>query len=113
LHLKDKLEGVGFEQSQSDQCLFISDKVGCLVYVDGTIFFTENVEYITKVIDGSMKARMELEAEEDVAGFLRVHIDRQKDGTIHLTQRGLIGRLIKTLNIGDLPAKRTSAEYGF
>ncbi len=59
-----------------------------------------------------MKAGMELEVEEDVAGFLGVHIDRRKDGTIHLTQRGLIDRLIKTLNIGDLPSKRTPAEYG-
>jgi hypothetical protein len=59
-----------------------------------------------------MKAGMELEVEEDVAGFLGVHIDRQKDGTIHLTQRGLIDRLIKTLNIGDLPSKQTPAEYG-
>jgi hypothetical protein len=43
-HLKDKLEGVGFEQSVSDQCLFISDKVVCLVYVYDTLFFAEKDE---------------------------------------------------------------------
>jgi hypothetical protein len=112
LHLKDKLEGVGFEQSISDQCLFISDKVVCLVYVDDTLFFAENDEDITEVIKNLQEAGMELEVEDDVAGFLGVHIDRRKDGTIHLTQTGLIDRFIKCLNIGDLPEKRTPAEYG-
>jgi hypothetical protein len=112
LHLKDKLEGIGFESSISDQCLFISEKVVCLVYVDDTLFFAQNEEDITEAIDGLIAAGMELEVEEDVAGFLGVHIDRRKDGSIHLTQTGLTDRLIRALNIGDLPAKRTPAEYG-
>jgi hypothetical protein len=112
LHLKEKLESIGFESSISDQCLFISDKVVCLVYVDDTLFFAENEDDITEAIDGLIAAGMELEVEEDVAGFLGVHIDRRKDGSIHLTQTGLIDRLLKALNIGDLPAKRTPAEYG-
>jgi hypothetical protein len=87
LHLKDKLEGVGFEQPQLDRCLFISDKVVCLVYVDDTLFFAKNDKDITEVIKGLMKAGMELEVKEDVAGFLGVHIDHRKDRTIHLTQR--------------------------
>jgi hypothetical protein len=33
---------------------------------------------------------MELKEEDDVAGFLGVHIDCRPDGTIHLTQKGLI-----------------------
>jgi hypothetical protein len=90
LHLKGKLEGIGFEQSISDQCLFVSDKVVCLVYVDDTLFFAENDEDITAVIESPKKAGMELEVEDDVAGFLGVHIDRRKDGTIHLTQTGLL-----------------------
>jgi Reverse transcriptase (RNA-dependent DNA polymerase) len=39
LHLKSKLEAVGFRsQEDLDPCLFISDKVICLVYVDDTLF---------------------------------------------------------------------------
>jgi hypothetical protein len=112
LHLKDKLEGIGFESSISDQCLFISDKVVCLVYVDDTLFFAENEEDITEAIEALIASGMELEVEEDVAGFLGVHIDRRKDGSIYLTQTGLIDRFLQCLNIGDLPAKRTPAEYG-
>jgi hypothetical protein len=112
LHLKDKLEGIGFESSILDQCLFISDKVVCLVYVDDTLFFAQNEEDITKAIDGLVAAGMEFKVKEDVTGFLGVHIDRHKDGSIHLTQTGLTDRLIKALNIGDLQAKRMPAEYG-
>jgi hypothetical protein len=42
LNLKDKLEGVGFEQSTSDQCLFITEKAICLIYMDDTSFFPQN-----------------------------------------------------------------------
>jgi hypothetical protein len=110
--LKSKLEFVGFTQSESDQCLFISDKVVCLVYVDDTLLFAENMQDIDDIIAALEAAGMELEVEDDVAGFLGVHIDRRDDGTIHLTQKGLIDRIIQALNIGDLPSKRTPAEQG-
>jgi hypothetical protein len=85
--------------------------VVCLVYVDITLFFAQNDKDITEAIDGLIAAGMELEVEEDVTGFLRVHIDHRKDGSIHLTQTGLINRFLKCLNIGDLPAKQKPAEY--
>jgi Reverse transcriptase (RNA-dependent DNA polymerase) len=50
LHLKGKLEEVGFTQSKHDQCLFISDTVICLVYVDDTLFFAPEQRYIDKVL---------------------------------------------------------------
>jgi hypothetical protein len=110
--LKAKLEFVGFTQSDSDQCLFISEKVVCLVYVDDTLLFAKDMKDIDDIIAALEAAGMELEVEDDVAGFLGVHIDRRDDGTIHLTQKGLIARIIQALNIGDLPSKRTPAELG-
>lgn len=53
---------------------------------------------------------MELEVEGDVAGFLGVHIERnQEDDSIKLTQKGLIKRIIETLQIEDLPVKHAPA----
>jgi hypothetical protein len=71
------------------------------------MFFAQNKEDITEGIDRLIAASsMELEVKEDITGFLGVHIDCQKDGSIHLTQTGgLINHLIKALYIGDLPAK--------
>jgi histone deacetylase 1/2 len=110
--LKGKLEFVGFTQSGSDQCLFISEKVVCLVYVDDTLLFAKDMKDIDDIIAALQAAGMELEVEDDVAGFLGVHIDRRDDGTIHLTQKGLIARIIQALNIGDLSSKHTPAEQG-
>jgi hypothetical protein len=112
LHLKDKLESIGFESSESNQCLFISDKVICLVYVDDTLLYADDMQAIDDCIAALRNAGMGLEVEDDVAGFLGVHIDRNDDGKILMTQMGLTDRIVKALNIGDKPCKKTPAVYG-
>jgi hypothetical protein len=109
--LKGKLEGIGFTSATDvDPCLFVSDKVICLVYVDDTLFYSPKPEYIDEVIQKLRDAEMDLEEEGSVAGFLGVHIERnEKDGSIKLTQKGLIKRIIETLNIQHLPIKHTPA----
>ncbi len=96
----------------ADQCLFISGTVVCLVYVDDTLLYVEDMEDINVAIKAIEDAGMHLEVEDDVAGFLGVLIDLKNDGTIHMTQTGLTDRIIKALNTGHLPNKRTPAEYG-
>jgi hypothetical protein len=54
---------------------------------------------IAEVIEKLKREEFEFEIEDDVAGFLGVHIDRRIDGTIHLTQTGLIDRIIKALDL--------------
>jgi hypothetical protein len=50
-HLKGKLENIGFKSAKAvDPCLFISNKVICLVYVDDTLFYSPRHEYIHEVI---------------------------------------------------------------
>jgi hypothetical protein len=112
LHLKEKLELVGFVQSEHGQCLFVSDKVICLVYLDNTLLFAPHMEDINECIQSLTDARMSLEIEDGVARFLGVHMDPCSDGTINMTQVGLTNRIITSLNIGDMHAKRTPAEFG-
>jgi hypothetical protein len=53
---------------------------------------------------------MDLEAEEEVAGFLGVHISKNtENGKTTLTQPGLIKRIIEALKIEDLPGVDTPA----
>ena len=110
-HLKSKLEAVGLQsQEQVDPCLFMSDKVIVLVYVDDTLFYSPRKEWIDEVIKKIEKQDLELEIEDSVVGFLGVHIERnEKDGTIKLTQKGLIKRIIDALQIQHLPRKLTPA----
>jgi hypothetical protein len=50
LHLKTNLENIGFVESEFNACLFISDKVICIEYVDDTLFFSPDQEHITQLI---------------------------------------------------------------
>ena len=110
--LKGKLEGIGFESATDvDPCLFVSDKVICLVYVDDTLFYSPKPEYIDEVIQKLRDAEMDLEEEGSVAGFLGVHIERnEKDGSIKLTQKGINQENHRRLSIYQhLPIKHTPA----
>jgi Reverse transcriptase (RNA-dependent DNA polymerase) len=112
--LKGKLKGVGFQQCQDiDPCLFILDKVVCLIYVDDTLLYSPQKEYIQKVVDKLRQAGMDLEAAKDsVAGFLGVNIecDEKDPDKITLTQSGLAKHIVEALDVGHLPCKFTPAD---
>jgi hypothetical protein len=87
-YLKSKLEAIGFEQALDiDPYLFISDKVICLVDIDDTLLFTQDMKDINNILHRlTHEHDMGLEIKDDVAGFLRVHIKRNADtGEITLT----------------------------
>ena len=51
-HLKTKLESIGFvSQTDIDPCLFISDKVICLSYVNDTCGLARNRKYIDEAMN--------------------------------------------------------------
>lgn len=112
-HLKANLEAIGFRQAiEVDACLFISEKVICLTYVDDTLLYAEKDEYIDEVLRRLQEERqMSLEVEDDVAGFLGVDIKKDPTtGNIILKQIGLKKKIIEALQIDDLPAVYTPAD---
>jgi hypothetical protein len=110
-HLRGKLHDVGFTNSTSDPCLFISDKLIALVHVDDTLFFSPKQEYIDEILLKLKANSLDLNIEEDVAGFLGVHVGKNPIGCIELTQVGLIiGAL--GLRQDKSTGKSTPAEYG-
>jgi hypothetical protein len=111
MFLKEKLENIGFRSQQDlDPCLFISDRVICLVYVDDTLFYSPKESWIDEVIQQLRTNGMDLEVEGEVAGFLGVHISRNDiQGSIELKQVGLIQRIIEAVGVMHLPIKRTPA----
>ena len=108
-HLKGKLENIGFKaQTELDPCLFVSDKVICLTYVDDTLWFSPKQEYIDEALEKLREEGMDLEKENDVAGFLGVHMDKT-DGKITMTQKGLIARIIDALGVSGQAPVHTPA----
>jgi transposase InsO family protein len=110
-HLKERLEYCGFAQSMSDPCLFISDRVICLVYVDDCLFYSPAPSDIDVMIEKLRDAELDLEVESDVSGFLGVLIDRREDGSIELTQTGLTDRVITSMGLEGANIKKTPAEH--
>ena len=107
--LVGKMEEVGLHQMiDVDPCLFISDKVICVSYVDDLLYYAEDAEEITKVIKMMQERGVQLEEEDDVAGFLGVQI-KHLEGRMELTQEGLTKRIIEALKIDDLPSVATPA----
>ena len=89
-HLKGNLIKCKFRQSESDPCLFFSDKVICVVYVDDCLFFSRQQVHIDRAIQDIKDTGMDLNVEDDVAGFLGVHLNHKDNGQVDLTQTGLI-----------------------
>ena len=107
--LSGSLQAIGFESAQDvDPCLFISEKVICLTYVDDCIFIAKYEKDIDKVIKLLRERNFELEEEADYVGFLGIDIERAKTH-IKFTQKGLTNRMIEALQIDHLPPVATPA----
>jgi hypothetical protein len=111
-HLKERLEYCGFEQSDSDPCLFVKPNCICLTYVDDCLFFAPHQDDIDATLVRLKGADLDFNVESDVAGFLGVLLTELDDGKIELTQTGLTDRIISSMGLDDANPKETPAEYG-
>jgi len=80
------------------------------VYIDDSLFFSPNESDIDKVLKKLRYLQIELNVEDDVAGFLGVLIKKLYKGRIELTQTGLIKRILEALGIEGSNPKSTPAE---
>jgi hypothetical protein len=101
LHMKGKLEKLGFIQSTADPCLFISATVICLCYVDDALLVYRDVHAVDDLTARMKDEKMLFNVESDVAGYLGVLIDRRADGSIVMRQEGLAKRIISALFMDD------------
>lgn len=106
LYLVGVLEKSGLKQSSLDPCLFIGDKVICIVYVDDLLFWAKDESDIDSVATSLRDLGCDLEQESDAAGFLGVSLERDSDtDLIEMRQDGLIDRVIESLGLDDGMAK--------
>ena len=100
LHLKEQLESCHLVQSETDPCLFLGRDIICVVYVDDCCFYSPREEYIDKLLDDLRnKCGLDLNVENDMAGYLGVYIEKREDNKLELTQRGLTERILKALGL--------------
>ena len=92
--LRDGLLARGFKQSNIDPCLFIKYDIICLIYVNDTIFFEKNQKIIDNMIS-NFKRDFDLTDEGDVDAFLGVQFDYLEDGSVKISQTGLINQILE------------------
>jgi histone deacetylase 1/2 len=95
-------------QSKYNPCLFVSDTVVCLCYVDDCLFFSRDGSNIDAVIESLRQPEpmtFDLNIEDDVAGFLGILMKKKDDGSIELIQMGLIDRILKVIGLEDSHVK--------
>jgi hypothetical protein len=100
--LVDELALEGLQQSENDPCLFVSDAVIAIVYVDDILFFSKDDNEINRVINNLASRDVQIRREGSAEGFLGVDIARIDKGPIHqikLTQSGLTKRIVEALGL--------------
>ena len=113
-YLIEKLESIGFQQSEHDECVLYRGKVIYVLYTDDTIITAPNNKLIDDVVKDIEKAGLKVTDEGNIEDFLGVNITRMDDNSIHLHQPHLIDQILKDLNIQenagikDTPAKSST-----
>ena len=87
------------KQSDLDPCLFVGDTVIAVMYVDDILMWSTDEAYIYH-LGGFLRAEgIELEEDDDDAGFLGVQLTKCKSGQMIMNQEGLIDRIIEALGL--------------
>jgi hypothetical protein len=99
-HLSDALVSkMGFRKSVIDSCLYYRDGLIFVFYVDDGIIVSHDDRQINAFIDELRACSFDLGVEEDYAGYLGVDIITRTDGTILMSQTGLIERILLDLGL--------------
>ena len=98
-----KLLDLGFKQSKVDECVFYQGKTLYLLYTyDSLIAGPADKKEIETVIDDlQKKAKLAIAVEGELYDFLGVNIERQSDGSIHMSQPHLIDQILDDLQLND------------
>ena len=113
--LKDGLLERGFIQSDHDPCLFLKDNMICVVYVDDTIIAGPDSDAIESLITDLGVAKdehrhtFELRDEGEVGDFLGIRIGKMDNTSFHLSQTGLISKILKESNMENANSCKTPA----
>ena len=112
--LKDKLESIGFQQSHYDDCLFYHGNNLYVLYTDDSILTGPDPKELEKIIEKMTRVGLRVTVEGNLSDFLGVKIDKENDGTIHMTQPHLIDQILSDvrLNGEGTSTKETPAKVG-
>ncbi len=75
---------------KSDPCLFVSQKLIAVAFVEDILFWSSDVAYINELGSKLRAQDLLLEQEDDAAGFLGVTMTQTEEGLLEMKQTRLI-----------------------
>lgn len=101
LHLRQALLQLGLQESPIDKCLFYRPGLLLILYVDDAGIASNDQATIDKFIQELRDLGFDLEIEDEFSSYLGIGIEEYPDGTRHMTQKGLIKKVIQTTTLED------------
>ena len=95
----EKLVFCGLQQSKLDPCLFIGDTVIVVMYVHDLLMWSTEDTHMIDLGQLLNKAGVDIEEENDAAGFIGVKLTKTSTGSMMMTQDGLISRIIEAMGL--------------
>jgi Reverse transcriptase (RNA-dependent DNA polymerase) len=92
---------MGFVKSTIDSCLYVRDSLIFVFYVDDGIIISLDDDIILHFIAELRECKFDLGIEADYAGYLGVDLIKLPDGTMLMSQTGLIERIIADFGLSD------------
>jgi hypothetical protein len=103
---------LGIQVHSSDHCLFLRHDCIVICFIDDTLILTKDPKVADSVIEGLRNAGLDLDKEStsgNIANYLGIEIRRERDGTLVLTQKGLIKRILEAMSLESANPKDTPA----
>ena len=91
---------IGFERSNTDECMFYRGNLVFLAYVDDGIFVSLDGTSIDNVIKELQDSKLKLEDQGNPADYVGVNTKKQGDGSYEFTQPSLTHKIIKDVHLG-------------
>ena len=109
-HLFKALKEHGFVASKFDPCLLFKKDMMLVVYVDDVGISAKRMEDVDEMVERLRKQGFELTREGSFSEFLGIKFEKNsEDGSINMTQTGLISKIIETAGMVDCNPNWTPA----
>ena len=103
------LPELGFTQSDIDPCLLIRTNMLVIVYVDDMGVAAEREELIDELISFLHSKGLDLQREGAFQDYLGISFSTLPDGSTHMTQSGLIKKIIQATGMNQCNPNKTPA----
>jgi hypothetical protein len=98
---------MGFVQSRVDKCLYYKKNIFLILYVDDCGISYKNEEDLDEFINELQRRGFKLTKEGTFAEFLGIKYRTDQEGNIHLSQEGLIKKILETTGLTNCKPNRT------